>query len=204
MQLFPQIIDIFTCTLAILLMVHRLLLKLFSQPFNLSLQLFFIVIFTRHVLMRFLHRRLVLFLEHLCPLFLLLERPPNGFIGQQFGIEIMQYNDETNTLIGGLDTRVELHPDPGVEKFFLRLWSTSDAGGGKRIRARLYDQNGRHVSPNENAAVNLKMKTPDGVVKDLGDMPWHGSHKIFYFLTRSLASNGQAPASFTASAPCFL
>ncbi len=45
-------------------------------------------------------------------IFLMLDRPENGEIGQTFDIEVLQIDDERRELIGGLTTRVELVSEP--------------------------------------------------------------------------------------------
>ena len=63
----------FTSICAGFLMVRRLLFNLFSQPVNLSLQLFFIVVFTCQVLVRLLQRCIMFILKRLGPIFMMFE-----------------------------------------------------------------------------------------------------------------------------------
>ena len=57
-------------------------------------------------------RRIVLKPNVYRTLFLLLDRPPNGRIGEAFDLRIVQRNGEDRVVFGGLELRVELQPEP--------------------------------------------------------------------------------------------
>jgi len=55
-------------------------------------------------------RRLILRPEEHRTLFLMLDRPPDGRIGESFDIEIVQFEAEDRKVTGGMDLRIELQP----------------------------------------------------------------------------------------------
>ena len=57
-------------------------------------------------------RRIVLGPNTYHTLFLLLDRPPNGLIGEAFDLRIVQHDSENRVVFGGLELRVELQPEP--------------------------------------------------------------------------------------------
>jgi len=57
-------------------------------------------------------RGLILSPERHYTLFLMFDRPPNGRIGESFDIEIVQSSPDNREVIGGLDIRIDLQPEP--------------------------------------------------------------------------------------------
>ena len=57
-------------------------------------------------------RRIVLAPGDYETLFLVLDRPPDGRIGEQFDLQITQRDSEDRQILGGLDLRIELQPEP--------------------------------------------------------------------------------------------
>lgn len=57
-------------------------------------------------------RRIVLARGDYETLFLVLDRPPDGRIGEQYDLQITQRDSEDRQILGGLDLRIELQPKP--------------------------------------------------------------------------------------------
>lgn len=112
-------------------------------------------------------------------LFLLLDRPPNGKIGESFEIEALQWNDKREEQIGGITMRVELMPEPKNQKYFLQLWKHR-LDLRTTIRARLYDDAGELVLPENGAEVHLFNWAANKQVKGM-PMKWHRGWKSFYY-----------------------
>jgi hypothetical protein len=61
-------------------------------------------------------RRLILEPERHRTLFLMLDRPPNGRIGEAFRLEIVQREPDERRTTGGLSLRIELQPEPQEQR----------------------------------------------------------------------------------------
>jgi hypothetical protein len=57
-------------------------------------------------------RRIVLAADEHQTLFLVLDRPADGRIGEHFDLQIVQRSSEDRQVLGGLDLRIELQPEP--------------------------------------------------------------------------------------------
>jgi hypothetical protein len=131
-------------------------------------------------------------------LFLMFNRPEDGKIGETYNMEIQQWNQELNTLNGGLALRVELVPEPEIKyRYHLKLWSHNWLWFFKVIRARLYDYEGRQLTPNKGAEVRLELRIGEKPVKDLGPMRYHWGWRSFYRFIR-IEKPSQAEATTTA------
>jgi hypothetical protein len=130
-------------------------------------------------------RRIVMAPDSYHTIFLLLDRPENGRIGQAFDIEITQIDDEKEDLIGGLDIRVELVPEPEIkERYELKLWVHRWPWNYRVIRARLYDSKDELVTPDNGAEVTLTLESASGEVSPPGSMRWHRGWRSFYAFVR--------------------
>lgn len=116
--------------------------------------------------------------------FLVLERPENGEIGENYGIDILQTYKEQSEVIGGLTVRVELVKEPELGKYRLELWQQKWLFGYTVIRARLYDPAGDLLSLNEGAAVQLFLLENNRWYEV--QMPWHLKWNSFYYFSRRL------------------
>ena len=117
-------------------------------------------------------------------IFLQFDRPQNGRVGDVHNIEITQWDAEREQLIGGLDTRVEIVPEPLLKKHYMRLWSSDWHGKDKLVRARLYNSDGDLISPDEQGSVDLSWRSIIGVSGELSSMRWHRSWKAYYTILR--------------------
>ena len=111
--------------------------------------------------------------------FLVIDRPAESKPGQFFPIEIVQFDERRKSIIGGLETRIEIVPEPKLENYFLRLWRVR-LRKSVTLRARLYDTSGNLITKDEKTEVFLTMTTSNGRVTPLGNMHWHRSWKLFY------------------------
>jgi hypothetical protein len=117
-------------------------------------------------------------------LFLMLDRPEDGQIGQTFDVEFVQMDHEQEKLIGGMDLRVELVPKPELKEYRLKLWSHDWLWGYTVLRAQLYDVEGQALTPDDRAGVRLVLQIGNERPKDLGDMRWHRAWRSFYYFLR--------------------
>jgi hypothetical protein len=116
--------------------------------------------------------------------FLSLDRPENGEIGENYVIDILQTNEETADVAGGLTVRVELVKEPEIGEYRLELWQQKWQFGYTIIRARLYDPANNLLSPDEGAAVQLLILDRNRWFEV--QMRWHSSWNSFYYFSRGL------------------
>jgi hypothetical protein len=112
-------------------------------------------------------------------LFLILERPAEGRPGEYFPLEILQYDERNKRILGGFEPRVEIVPEPKLEKYFLRLWHVRGRNSIS-LRARLYDARGNSIMDTPDIDINLVGTTNFGREWDLGSMKWHRSWNLYY------------------------
>ncbi len=118
-------------------------------------------------------------------IFVLFDRP-DAQIGEAFDIEMHQYDVRKERLIGGLDARVEVVPEPRIEKAKLKLWTHDWLYGYVVIRAELYGPDGESLTPEHGAGVELAVQVEQGMTEKLGEMRWHRSWRSFYAYFRGL------------------
>jgi hypothetical protein len=117
--------------------------------------------------------------------FLVLDRPQNGEMGQNYSIDILQTNEEQQDIAGGLTLRVELVEEPEIEKYGLELWQQRWIFGYAVFRARLYDPAGNLLRPNGGAAMQLLVLESNRWYEV--KMLWHNGWNSFYYFRRSLS-----------------
>jgi hypothetical protein len=116
-------------------------------------------------------------------LFVVFDRPANGRVGERFDVEIAQL-DEERQVIGALDTRIELQPEPEVTRPTLEISATKWWRGGYLVRAKVVLADGRQVTESDGASVDYSVSTPFGIENREGSMRWHRSWRCFYALVR--------------------
>ncbi|HKY52707.1 MAG TPA: hypothetical protein VJM08_00315, partial [Anaerolineales bacterium] len=116
------------------------------------------------------------------PFFLILDRPVNSLIGENFVIDILQNNEEQSEAAGGLTIRVDLVEEPEMKKYLLELWQQKWIFTYSVFRARLYDPGGNSLSPKEGAAVQLFILERKRWYEVR--MAWHSKWKSFYYFAR--------------------
>jgi hypothetical protein len=112
-------------------------------------------------------------------LFLAIERPEDEDVGRSFDVAVEQYDQEGDELVGGLDIRVDLVPEPEIEdevelevKIHRWLW------GYSVIRARLVDGAGRSMTPENDVAVEALLLDGSRPVQKRR-LRWHGGWNSF-------------------------
>jgi hypothetical protein len=116
-------------------------------------------------------------------LFLAIERPEDEDVGRSFDVAVEQYDQERDELVGGIDIRVDLVPEPEIEdevelevKIHRWLWSYSV------IRARLVDGAGRSMTPENDVAVEALLLEGSRPLQKRR-LRWHGGwHSFTSFL----------------------
>jgi hypothetical protein len=125
-------------------------------------------------------RRILLMPERHHTVWLMLDRPPDGKVGQAFDLQFLQIDSKREEVTGGLDVRVELVPEPKVEKAHsLKLWRHGALAGYAVVRAQLSDPQGTLLTPVEGASVRLALEV-EAKAQDLGPMRWHKAWRCFY------------------------
>jgi hypothetical protein len=113
-------------------------------------------------------------------LFLMLDRPPNGRIGDTHTIQIEQWDARRREPIGSLTTRVELMPEPKLKPHTLELSMRRYRNEFLMLRARLYGPDGEFLTPEDGASVRLTLQ--DGRTNYTEPIRYHGGWKLFWHL----------------------
>ncbi|NND31899.1 MAG: hypothetical protein HKN76_04855, partial [Saprospiraceae bacterium] len=124
-------------------------------------------------------------------IFVLFDRPENAKFGDTFDIEVIQQDVEREMeVIGGLDLRVEVKPEPKEWKYFLRLWQRRwRRKGDTIILSRLYNSDDEYVSPEKGGAITLTFPEMNGLTKPV-KMKWHRRWKAYYYILRGTKTFG--------------
>jgi hypothetical protein len=136
------------------------------------------------------------------PAFLALDPPPGEFYDLYTPMQVFLWDEEQPDVVGGLSLQAEFAPEPvepvePVEphnslEVEIRKWRY-----GYRVTARLFDPDGKSLSPHDRAVVRLSLRPAEGPLRDLGSIKWHRAWHVFYAFVRLPHSK---PAAFTVKA----
>jgi hypothetical protein len=131
-------------------------------------------------------------------LFLMLDRPPNGRIGDTHTIQVEQWDARRRKPIGSLTTRVELVPEPDVKPVTVELSTRRYRDRFLMLRARLYGADGKLVTPDTGASVRMTLRGSRSIYTE--PIRYHGGWKLYWHL----ADLNGAAALRTLSATAFV
>lgn len=112
--------------------------------------------------------------------FLMVDRPPNGRIGDTYPIQMEQWDARRQEPIGSLTTRIELVPEPKLEPHTLEVSARRYLDQFAMIRVRLYGPRGEILTPEEGVEVRLTLH--DGRTIYTDPIRYHGGWKLFWHL----------------------
>jgi hypothetical protein len=116
-------------------------------------------------------------------------------------------SSETHTDTNSKDERKAAHknltvvqftgtvPEPEVNGFRLKLWSTEWLWGYTIIRALLHNAAGKSMTPRDGAAVTLALRRPNAPPESLGGMHWHRSWRSFFYFLRGAPAGAKVLAA---------
>jgi hypothetical protein len=113
-------------------------------------------------------------------LFMMINRPPNGRVGDTHTIQIEQWDTRRRTPIGSLTTRVELVPEPDLKPHTLELSTRRYREEFLMLRARLHGPDGMLVTPEAGASVRLTLQGAQSVYTE--PIAYHGGWKLYWHL----------------------
>jgi hypothetical protein len=113
-------------------------------------------------------------------LFLMLDRPPSGRVGDGHTIQIEQWDAGRRSLFGGLTTRVELVQEPKLGPHTLEITARRYRDKFLMLRARIFGPNGEILTPEDGAEVRLTLRGGGTVYTDL--IRYHRGWRLFRHL----------------------
>lgn len=129
--------------------------------------------------------------------FLAIERPPDAGVGKAHAFSVSQWDAATGEVIGGLDGRVELVPEPELQPHRLTLSARRWLFGHTLFQARLTDGRGKRLGPADGAEVALAVRLVRGGEKSLGTMRYHRGWRAWTAFERLGDDRGSARATAT-------
>lgn len=113
-------------------------------------------------------------------IFLLLDQPRESKFGMNWEIEVQQFDEEREELIGALTSRVNVVRPPKQFDYHLELSAKLYRRRYWLIRAVLVDGDGKKVGPEAGVEVRLALRVGSRPAVDVGPLAWHRGWHVFY------------------------